>query len=521
MKGCWIVVKLKEIYFGDVEGKDEVKELRKDFTSVFYKDNQIYCNLENPKVFLIVGRKGTGKTLLAEYYKEKNNTDKNIVKLFDESAFSLLKLQTFEYNNVKDQEASAFWEYFFIVTLAQEVIKQKFWFKPRLYFKKKKLERLVKESDFRINGMSTKQGGSYNAKSSIDIKGPSLSNGIDYSEELNQTYREKKYYEKIEEIRDALLDVLKCCEVSYQFFFDDIDELEIFENNKKEQVKFIHAMIKAAKRLNVNFNEIENSTRVFILLRNDMVRELNEQTNNFNKILETNAVNLTWQYNPNIDTVEQPLSKMIIKKIRNGRPEYLKYTDDDIYKQMWPKKINNKTAIKFIIDYSFGRPRDFVMFLNVMKERFPDRETITPDMMRKAVSIYSEKFFNELRNEINRNEKKDLINQTILLIKDTGKNTFTIDDLYDTFLRDTSRYSVVQVREDIESGVLELYMYSVVGSSKKVKTEKTSFRQVDFSYRNIGIDNPYMKGYFSVHFALRSVFKLVHNDKDKEKERIS
>ena len=83
--------KFGEYNFGRIDGKKEVdifKEKNLKLEDMFYDYNDIFQQL-NKKKFLIIGDKGSGKTLLIEYFKEKKKymdstfIDMNISDIFD------------------------------------------------------------------------------------------------------------------------------------------------------------------------------------------------------------------------------------------------------------------------------------------------------------------------------------------------------------------------------------------------------------------------------------------------------
>lgn len=58
-------ITLKDIYLGRADGSQEAED--KNFENLFYKGNKKYDLLnENHDKFIISGRKGTGKTILAK-----------------------------------------------------------------------------------------------------------------------------------------------------------------------------------------------------------------------------------------------------------------------------------------------------------------------------------------------------------------------------------------------------------------------------------------------------------------------
>ena len=61
------VINLKSVFFGNSDGKNESKN--ENFLNTFFDYNNMYSELKSGK-FLILGSKGSGKTLLLEYFKK-------------------------------------------------------------------------------------------------------------------------------------------------------------------------------------------------------------------------------------------------------------------------------------------------------------------------------------------------------------------------------------------------------------------------------------------------------------------
>ena len=129
------MVLLKDIFFGEAEGKDEAAEARErdNFESIFYSGFHWYEEMLEAKKFLIVGRKGTGKTLLAEYYKHEQSKEGNLVDIVDDSNFTLKKLERINYRDITEQEMIIFWEYFFLYELCERMLDNLSWFKKKFF----------------------------------------------------------------------------------------------------------------------------------------------------------------------------------------------------------------------------------------------------------------------------------------------------------------------------------------------------------------------------------------------------
>lgn len=71
------MVKLKDFNIGHDDGEQEAAD--SVFVDLFYTDNDSYNSILDKDKFIIKGKKGTGKTLLAEYVKTKHNKKKSNV----------------------------------------------------------------------------------------------------------------------------------------------------------------------------------------------------------------------------------------------------------------------------------------------------------------------------------------------------------------------------------------------------------------------------------------------------------
>src|SRR5690606_25876200 len=76
--------------------------------------------------FIISGRKGTGKTILAKYIVKKLNKETNsYCKVFKKEDFRLQKLIDLEYRDFVEEERSLFWKWFFLLQLGQVILENR------------------------------------------------------------------------------------------------------------------------------------------------------------------------------------------------------------------------------------------------------------------------------------------------------------------------------------------------------------------------------------------------------------
>lgn len=516
-----LLVKIMDIYFGDVEGKDEAAEARErdNFESIFYSGFHWYEEMLEAKKFLVIGRKGTGKTLLAEYFKHEQEKDKNIVEIIDDSNFALKKLEKINYRDLTEQEMIIFWEYFFLNELSNRLLQALPLYKRKLFPTLRKLQTIHNEKKYEMRRFSTNRKEKLESmiSASIDTKKSGIQSKIggNYETAVDKHYEESEYFNEVRQYKDLLITSGRYLKDKKIFLiFDDLDELEVFAGTTESKTTFINSMVKTVKRMNSMFREKKVNFKSFLLMRQDMADDLN-QSNNFNKTKNSNSIQLSWTYNQKLSPLRQPLTAMIIQKIKQSDPKFKEMANDqEIYNSILPGAVSKRPLVKYIIDYSFGRPRDFVMLLNTIKRGFGQYEKIKPAFVTNSIPEYSISFYKELENEINRSPNKALLQDGLLLLKDNQLITFTISDLIETYQTDPNRYTAITNSKMISHCMKELYRYNVIGTSSKITGENGEEKNVvEFYYRNNAISNPDLSNLLSVHFALRSALNVIAQKK--------
>lgn len=113
-------MKIKEINFGNSDGQLEAAE--DNFIELFYKRPD-YEQLKTTKCFLILGRKGTGKTILSAYFSNQSkDNEKYIVNQKFPNDFKQKKLISFAQNDINHDDLSLFWEYVFYLDIAEGIV---------------------------------------------------------------------------------------------------------------------------------------------------------------------------------------------------------------------------------------------------------------------------------------------------------------------------------------------------------------------------------------------------------------
>ncbi|MDG4980355.1 hypothetical protein OGZ39_01595 [Lactococcus lactis] len=490
---------LKDINFGSSDGQHESKE--QNFSEMFYEDGGHYTKLTDSRKYLIIGRKGTGKTTLAAYaHLQAQKAKGHISKQLFANDFIQKKLLSFSQNEINREENSLFWEYVFLLDIGQSLVdfysKLRF-YSPTKYFTQKEvieLKSLIENEHLRIENLVSNNG--YETKNSGGIKvsakpSVNLNSSCSVNESETITKIRSKYYEIIPRLTELTFNLLKKSKQSLSLYYDDMDQFEESISYDYFQ-SLMKNMIYSADRLNSDLWEF-NSSKICLVLRKDIVDSLQHQANNLNKLVTDSGIEISWFDNVRSEPSEHPLMQMVLHKIKKSDDKFSQADLKEIYDEMFEPSV-----FGFLMDRSFGRPRDIIQYLNLCKNNFQESEKITIPLLKKVEQSYSEWFYNEILNELAISEHKDDIEEVFKVITKRGYPTFKFNKL-DLFINSSPEYSIDKVKLFKVLSVMR--EYSILGTVKK----RTIF---DFTYRT-GYSVPISEiTNFVVHKGLRKYLNL-------------
>ncbi|KEI09283.1 hypothetical protein Z957_05090 [Clostridium sp. K25] len=507
-----MTVKLNDLYFGYADGDTESS--RKNFLDLFYTGNYKYQELtENKMKFIITGRKGTGKTILGRYVEKTYNKKGIKCKMFNKNELALIKLIEKSNDKLNSDEIIPFfkwfiyWEIYNLLINKQNKLGNKPFrklnskFKLHLYIKK--LKKIYNEryprGNFEFNEMFISNENLTNVELAIDnilkVK-PKLS-GF-FKKTQNITNKKKDFYKVLSEVEELIVKCLKYQDVV--ILLDDLDELNI--DSSSSSLESIKKLIEAFKDINTLFLDKDlKDSKCIILLRSDILYTLNKYSANLNKIIIDNTVELYWITKEEKSPEKHIIIDMLFNKIKYYSHEYRQLDNKLLYEKLFPKDISGSSALKFLIDNSFGRPRDIISYLDIMAKRYPDKTTFKQYMFRECAQQYSQRFLQELQNELHMHLDPETAQDYLNLISQYGRNSFFFKDIKNFYKQHRRNFSNIK---NLNKCMQDLYNFGVLGNSWRVH-RNTANEAIKYSwgYRKDG--NPYvdMEKRFTVHRGLR------------------
>ncbi|HEM5036238.1 TPA: hypothetical protein U1250_000445 [Streptococcus suis] len=465
-------MKINEINFGNSDGQLEAAE--ENFTDLFYKRPD-YEYLKDSKCFLIIGRKGTGKTILSAYFvNQSKNYKEYIVNQKFPNDFKQKKLISFAQDDINRDDLSLFWEYVFYLDMAEGIldkINQISWCKIKKFrklSKVKELTNIVHNEQYKIekivNGEYTEhslsQKFSLSATSSVNS---GLAEKTGNNIEITKT--KSKYYENLSQLKKLVKELLSFYKYRIVLFYDDMEKFEE-EMGLQKFISLMNNMIYVADIINKEISLLNNS-KICLVVREDIINILQSETGNLNKQVTDLAIRINWFAEQYSAAYEHPLMQMVLNKIRNSSSEFNNKDSKYIYDSMFESK-----AFEYLMDRGFGRPRDLIVFLNMYKKRFGETTKLTLENFRSIEQEYSSWLNDELMNEISISDDKKDIMFMMDVISRRGYASFTIDKICNFMEEQEISY---ESKEKISRIIEKMRELDIIGIRNKKK--------VQFNYR--------------------------------------
>lgn len=506
--GLSLDIKLNKINLGSIDGEKESSYEK--FDKLFYTQNSKYHEIMRPEKFIISGRKGTGKTILANYIVKNLSEEKNIIcKVFTKNDFKLQKLIDLDYRNLKHDELSLFWKWFFLVQIAKSLTPKKSWLFKNPFTTESKLQKflITKYPDgiFKLLDFNQSRATKSSVKSQFKNSAAQINGDMEDSYSKSENYGNKEYYGNIAKLEEL---VFECLKKKYEvlFIFYDLDELDEELTEDTSYYKLIKSMLETTNNLNMKFKKFNKKhSKIVVLLRSDILTEIHAHSSNSNKVVTLGETKLYWIDKRYTNPYEHALMDLILHKVRQSVDEYAELNNQDLYKKLFPKKIAGKDVISYLLDYSFGRPRDIIRYLQLIIDNNPNEKTFNPQYFKDCAQEYSNWFYQELMNEISIRPNKNEIIDGVTLINNLKKPYMKYQQIEQYYEDHKLDYPNIKNLKDV---IKQLFKLGVIGNSwvhgKNPKGEL--FYHFSWGYRDDSPKEPNFSQTFVIHYGLKKYF---------------
>lgn len=346
--------------------------------------------------FIVTGRKGCGKSAIAKFIKDNAIAEEGIFcEIVKSDAITIEK--QLQYNSADSTERLvSFFQWLILVKLVKLILASKEGnYTPEL----KAIHNFVRNNrgvvdidKFSVVDVTTLSKQEVNWKALENI----FSFKVILDRILGKRMKKASYYQLLPALKEIVykvlgFDIFK----DYQFIviFDDLDIG--FKSDVEQDKQSLMELIRTAKEFNNDLKEV-NNTKIIILLRDDIKKVLSTFAADASKIFSSYEVELKWYDGKNEN--ETRLRKFVNRRIEfNFKQHNLKYLAYDPWRSLFKDdegcfgtdyNSNVKSAFKYILDYTFLRPRDLILFLkNVGNDKYyyPINGQNISDLLQKYV----------------------------------------------------------------------------------------------------------------------------------------
>lgn len=380
-------MKFKEFEFGLADANKEFTRNPEIFENAFCDRRGVIDKLINKYEFLLVGRKGVGKSAYsAKIQSISNKIDNEIyaeVMNLSDFEFGTFSKTSIESDITGTQKYKSSWDFILLLNIYKILFNN--------------LEITENEDINKIIFLLDKVGFSLDNEYKSDVTRLSkfkLGIGVAFFDaELERLYNTNpgSYLERLSIITEKMFKGLNKVVLNDRrlvLIIDGLDDILRFRKNKME---IVASLIRSVDYINDKTLQYNQKIKIIVLIREDIISMVNDP--DLNKIIQDSSINLSW-YNRLED----------LKEIVNLRFALSGLTIENSISQwdnMFPKKIKGKTSWNYIIEYTLYKPRDILQFLKYCQIEYPNNEYLTFCETQNVLKKFSHNYFiEEMKNEL-------------------------------------------------------------------------------------------------------------------------
>lgn len=448
--------KLAGINFGYADSEKELLETPELFDSAFVDPKNYLPKLLDGYPFLVLGRKGTGKTAYGAKIRRMAQKDEDII--VHSCLLSELNYSSFEAFAEQDVRGGRRFLYIWKYLLFLEAIKL-----IDSSFPNNENERLnIFIQALRDCGFLPSEDLVHTLKS---LETTSLSLSIKNVFSAGKNYEEKVVLSGTDEITDNGINVLRDAYFGEKKFYIIVDGLDDALRGSKFSSDIITGLIRAAESIN-NYLRLTLHLKIIILLRSDIFELCRDP--DLTKIKRDSTINLSW--------TKEDLQNIVIKRIQNKYPKYDSFSD--FWREFAPEKYKGKPSKTTLFELTLLRPRDILQFFIECQDLYGNQNKLSFSEFSTVIAGYSKNYFiSEMRDELTGIFADEIVTAIPSIFSELGRRTFYENEL-DRII--TSQNIEISARKMLET----MYSSGYVGQIRLRPDSPNNRRFLSFSHFN-------------------------------------
>ena len=459
-------MKLSEYEFGFADAIKEYSRKPVIFETAFCDTKNYIDKLLNSYEFLLIGRKGVGKTAFSS--KIQNIADNKEYLYTFPMNLNDFEFSTFAKTGVDEdvagtQKYKTSWDFLLLMSIY------------KILYNKMQMTEIeeINQVIFLLDAMGFSLDDGYKTDvtklSKLKIGAGIGKFDIEFEKEFN--IRPKSYIERISVITEKMLNAINKLYLNERQIIIIIDGLDDILRYRKNKVEIIASLVRSADYINDKVLQSKKKIKILVLMREDILSMINDP--DLNKIVQDGALYLSWG-----DKLDD-LRKLV--DLRFGVNGISKEEAEKCWEKIFPNRIRNKSSWDYVLDYTLYKPRDVLQFLKFCQTSYPDREHLSLSETLGVLKLYSNKYFiEEMKNELAGFIADELINEIPSIFRKLGGRGFSLVEIQ-KLANENSFNRKVSIDE---TKMLLMYLFEAGYIGQLLDNGKNKKRSVIFKYRN-------------------------------------
>lgn len=282
--------------------------------------------------------------------------------------------------------------------------------------------------------------------------------GAAFTREKNSKQTENRpFYTFIEGLNNVIASIMKMeafKDIELIVLFDDLDiNFNLANNDDKDRIL---TLIRIAKKLNNDIN-LNGKVRILLFLRDDVRRKLSGHASDSSKIFGSYGFQLKWCESPNVPEDGKKLRSIVNKRLKsNFELRSINYNTYDPWLS-YVSENDNGTVFKKLLDFTFYRPRDIINLFLPLEGNNSYCLPLKYADLKSLLKQFSEKIYEEFNDEISiitTQEQRLSIKRLLSKIVSKTKNQQNL----------SYRQLCSLIEPPLDNNIIEiLYEYDVIG----------------------------------------------------------
>ena len=370
------MIRFNKINFGLAAGESEASQFPQLVKEGFLDNQGVIRKLLDEHKYIVLGRKGSGKSLIGEKLSSIANERKDffvkkvLIADFPYTSFEQILPKNAEENNNLPKS----WALILLLVLINQLEEDP---EQAKALNKSNLRELglIASCDFRSIIENTKK-----KKFKVGITN------------MNFQYEtEKNYSTNFAYLIDELKNILQNINIQKKIFLV-VDGLDDFIMTKDVQDRSLGSLFYEIGILNNFFFEKKLKYKIVVMCRIDLFERFSIP--NKNKQKQDFGIEIDWYHDPRNPTYSA------LVELANKRAYLRTQREIDIFSVFFPKKIRNKETVRFLLEQTRHTPRDFIQMLHYLQE-YVKGSRMSSDEILSGLRAYSERYLlPEIKDEL-------------------------------------------------------------------------------------------------------------------------